>query len=124
MSGSIRKKFIVLVLVLPYFGESLATAKAIKYVPMDNLQCSVRSTLIDMNLDELHYFPFVISMNRSDGNFNTVEEPFGGTCVPNKEEDVNVKVFDIIKGINQSNKLGKHMSSESRRCFDVRKVTR
>ena len=30
-----------------------------------------------MNFDEFHYYPFVISMNRSDGSCNTIEYPFG-----------------------------------------------
>ena len=37
----------------------------------------VRPTLINLNPDELLYYPFVISMNKCDGSCNTVEDPFG-----------------------------------------------
>ena len=60
MSGFIKQMYIVLVLILLYFGESLASTKAIKCVSMNNQPCSVRSTLIDLNL-ELHYYPTIIN---------------------------------------------------------------
>ena len=35
-----------------------------------------------------------------DGSCNTVEDPFGRIFVPNKMDNVNLKVFSMIKGIN------------------------
>ena len=55
----------------------------------------VRPTLIDLNSDELHYYPFMISMNWFNGNCNIVEVHCGGICVPDKMEDVNLKVFNF-----------------------------
>ena len=43
---------------------------------------------------------FTISIDRCDGSFNTVEDPFGTICVSKKIGDVNFEVFNIIKGIN------------------------
>ena len=77
---------------------------------MNNQPCLVRVTLIDVNLDEFHYYSFVISMNRYDGSCSTVEDPFGGICVLNRMEDVNLKLFNVIKGINKSKTLAKHIS--------------
>ena len=51
----------------------------------------------DLNLDILYYYPFIISMNRCDGNCNTIEDLFGRICIPEKIEDVNLKVFIMIK---------------------------
>ena len=31
-------------------------------------------------LDELHYYPFIISLDRCDGSCNTVEDPLGRIC--------------------------------------------
>ena len=78
------------------FRGSLAT----KCVFMNNQQCSVRPTLIDLYLEELHYYPFILSMSRCDGSCNNIEDPFGRICV--KMEDMNLKVFDMIKWINES----------------------
>ena len=71
MSGFIKESFIILVMVL-YFDESFTDAKAvtgtIKCVSINNQQCMVRPMLIDLDLDELHYYPFIISMSRCDGS--------------------------------------------------------
>ena len=77
--------FIVLVLMLVGFGGSLT----IKCVSMNNQACLVRPTLIDLNLDELLYYPFIISMDRCDGSCNTVEDSYGRS-----EPEI------MIKGIN------------------------
>ena len=64
----------------------------------------------DLNLDELHYYLFIISMNRCDGSCNTVEDPFARIYVPNKMEYMNPKVLNMIKGINESKTLIKNIS--------------
>ena len=38
------------------------------------------------------------------------EDQFGRLCVPNKLEDSKLKVFDKIKGINESRAFAKHVS--------------
>ena len=77
MSGFIKEVFTVLVLVLLFFAGSMAAAKVIKCVSINNQPYMIRLTLLDLNFDEFHYYPFVISMNRSDGSCNTTEHPFG-----------------------------------------------
>ena len=52
MSGFIKQTFIFLVLVLLSFVRSLAAAKAIKCVSINNQQCGVKLTFIDTNLDK------------------------------------------------------------------------
>ena len=74
----------------------------------------IRAMLIDLNPDELHYYPFVVSLDRSDGSCINVEDSFGRICIPNKMEGVNLKVFNIIIGINESKALVKHIPCECR----------
>ena len=95
MPGFIKQAFIVMVL---YFGESLAT----KCLSLNNHLCTSRPALIDLNPDELNYYPLMASLDRCDGGCNT-EGPFSKTYVPNKIEDVNLEGFSIMKGINESN---------------------
>ena len=112
MSGFIKQTFIVLVPVLLYFGGSLALPNAMKCLSMNNQPYPVRPTLINMNLDELHHCPFIISMNRFDGSCNTIKNPFEG---------VNLKSFSMMKGINESMTLAKHVSWECRCDLDDKK---
>ena len=77
MSRFLKEVFTVLVLEVLCFAGSLAAAKAIKSVSMNNQPYMVRSTFVDLNFDEFQYYPLIISMNMSDGSCNTIEYPFG-----------------------------------------------
>ena len=72
-----KQTFIVLVLVLLGFGRSLAT----KLVSTNNQSCLVRPMFIDLNLDELHKYSVITSLDRCDERCKTVEDPFAGICV-------------------------------------------
>ena len=86
-----------------------------------NQPCSARPTLTNLNLDELHYYPFIISMNRCDGSCSTVKDPSGRICFSSKVEGVNLKIINMMKGINESMTLGKHISCDCRCDFGDRK---
>ena len=116
MREFIKQMFVVLVLML-YFCRPLTR----KCVSINNQRCMVRPMFIDLNLDELHYYQFIINMNRCKGSCNIAEDPFSSICVPNKIEDMNQKVFNMIKGINESKILAEHISCEFRCEFDGRK---
>ena len=75
MTGFIKQTLIVLVMVLLIVRGSLVP----KFIVMNNQPCMVRPKLIIVNPDELHYYPFIISLGRYDGSCNTVEDRFGTT---------------------------------------------
>ena len=72
MSGFNKQTFTILMMILLYFDGSLAAAKAasgaINCVSTNIQQCMVKPMLIDLNLDKLHYYPFIINMSRFDGS--------------------------------------------------------
>ena len=110
--------FLVLELMSCFVGSL-----AINYVPINNQQCVVMSTLINLNLYELHYYPFIVSMNMCDGTCNDVEDPFDRKYVPNKIKYVNLKVFDMIKEITESKTPAKYISRECKYGFDGKKCS-
>ena len=42
--------------------------------------------------------------------------------IPNKTEDLNISVFNMITGINESKILTKHVSCECKCKFDIKNV--
>ena len=44
------------------------------------------------------------------GCFNTFNDLSNKVCVPNKAEDLNLSIFNMNKGINESKILAKHIS--------------
>ena len=87
-----------IILLLLWLRRSLATKCLSKNRPL----CMARSAFIDLNPDERHYYSFTISMDKCNGSCNTVKDIFRSICVCNKIEDMNLKVFNMIKGINES----------------------
>ena len=58
-------------------------------------------------------------------NFSTIlfclNDLSNEVCVPNKTEDLNLRVFDMIIGISESKKLTKQISNECECKFDGKK---
>ena len=69
-----------------------------------------RSTLITLNPDELHYYSFILILDRCDENGNTFEDPFVIICVLSKIKDVDLKEFNMVKGKFKSKTLVKLIS--------------
>ena len=68
-----------------------------------------------------HYYPFTVKLDRCVGSCNTLNDLSNKVCVPNKTEDLNLSVFNMITGINESKTLTKHISCECKCRFDGRK---
>ena len=69
---------------------------------------------------EFHYYPFSVKLDRCAGGCNIINDLSNKICVPNKTEDLNLSVFNMFTGINESKVLKKHISSEWKRRFDGR----
>ena len=57
------------------------------------------------------------SLDRCNGSCNTLDDSFAKICVPNKTEDVNVEVFNMTTGINESKTLATNVSCNCRCKF-------
>ena len=55
------------------------------------------------------------------GIFNTYNDLSNTVCVPNKTEDLNLSVFNMIAGVNESKTLIKQISCKCKCNFDGRK---
>ena len=78
----------------------------------------VRPALIDLNLVELNYYPFMISPDKFNGSCNTVDDLCTEVCIPSETKDVNVKVFNMKTRINEAKTFAKHISCNCKCNFD------
>ena len=92
---------------------------------MSNQKCTIQPTLINLHPNkynqEFCYYPFSVKLDRCVGSCNTLNDLSNKVCVPNKIEDSNLSVLNIITGINESKTLTKHISFECKCRFDRRK---
>ena len=84
------------------------------YVLSSNQKCMVQPTLINLHPNEFsqefHYYSLVSKLDRCVGSCNTRNDLSNKICVPNKTEDLNLSMFKIITGINESKTLAKYIS--------------
>ena len=92
---------------------------------LSNQKCIIKPTLINLhpneNNQELHYYPFLVKLHRCVGSHNTPTVLSIKVCLPNKTEDLNIHVSNIITGNNKWKNLTKDISCKSKRKFDGRK---
>ena len=95
-------------------------------VSLKNKKCMTRPPLINLNPNEysqeLHYYPFVVKLDRCVGSCNTINDSSNKICVPNKTEDLKISVFKMIPGINESKTLTKHLFFKFKYKFDGGKI--
>ena len=95
-----------------------------KCVSLSNQKCIIQPTLINLHPNEysqeFHYYPFSVKLDRSSGSCNTLNDSSKKACIPNKTEDLNLSVFNIITGKNESKTLIKHISCKCKCKFDGR----
>ena len=72
------------------------------------------------NSQEFHYYWFTVKLDKYVGSCNTLNDLSNKVCVPNKTQDLNLNVFNIITEINESKTVTKHRSCERKCKFDKR----
>ena len=80
-----------------------------KCVLLSNQKCMAQPTLVNLHPEEyspeFHYHPFAVKLD----SYNTLNDLSKKVCVTNKTEDLNLSVFNMITGINESKTLTKHI---------------
>ena len=94
--------------------ELVSASNHTKYVSLSNQKCMTQPTLINLYPNEysqeFRYYPFAAKLDRCIGNCNTLNDLSNKLCVQNKTEDLNLNMFNMITGINESKTLTKHIS--------------
>ena len=92
-----------------------------KCVLVNNQKCMIQHTLINLHPNEysqeFDYYPFSVKLGRCVKGSNTLNDLSNKVCVSNKT-DLNLSVFNIITGINESQTLTKHISCKCKCKFD------
>ena len=109
MFGLIKKEFIGLL------TDIVSASNDTKCMLLSNQKCMTKPIHINLHPNEysqeFQYCPFAIKLDRCVGSCNT----------PTETEDLNLSVFHMITGINESKTLTKHISCECKCKVNVRK---
>ena len=71
---------------------------------LSNQKCMPQPSLINLHLNEcsqeFHYYPFAVKLDRCIISCSTLNDLYIKVCDPNKIEDLNLRVFSMVTGIN------------------------
>ena len=67
----VKKVFILGLAVL-----SSSITGALNCVSMNNQECKVRPTIVDINSNNPMFYPFSIKVNKCSGNCNNINDPY------------------------------------------------
>ena len=73
-----------------------------KCVDLTNQKCVVRPKIIDVNSNDLVFYPFKIAVNKCSGSCNTINNPFDKICVAKDVKDLNIRVINLLSGVNET----------------------
>ena len=92
---------------------------------LNNQQHITQPTLIKLHhnkyIQGLDCYPFVVNLDRRNESCNMLNDTSSRICVINKIKVVNLRIFKMITGINESKTLTKHISYKCICKFDSRK---
>ena len=95
-----------------------------KCISLSNQKYMIQPILINLHpneySEEFHYYPFSVKLDRWAGCCNTLNDLSNKVCVPNKTENSNLSVFNMIAGIIGSKVLTKYISRKCKCRFDGR----
>ena len=75
----------------------------------------VRPTLIDMDPNEINYYPFMVSVNKCTGSCTVISPKI---CVPKETKDINVKAFNMITDKDEAKAMTEHISFDCKCKFN------
>ena len=79
----------------------------IKCVSLSNQKCQIQPTLINLHFTTIHLL-----------HYYNIHDLSNKVCIPNKTEDLNLRVFNMITEISESRTLTKHISCECKCKID------
>ena len=64
-------------------------------------KCKIRPEIVNVNSDELAFYPFSIKTSKCNGSCNNINDPCAKLCVP-VVKNVNVRVFNLMSWTNET----------------------
>ena len=84
---------------------SIIKTKALECVSVTNQECMTKPKIIDVNKNEIVFYPLSIKANKCSGNCNNINDPIAKLCVVDIIKNMNIKVFNMLARINETRKI-------------------
>ena len=116
--GFVKKVFFIGLTILSDFtNASSLNAISLSCISIKNQECKTRPQVVNVNGDELVFFPFSIETSKCSGSCNNINYPYATICVPDIIKNLNVKVFNLMSRTNETRFIEWHETCKCKRRF-------
>ena len=63
---------------------------------MNNQACKVRPEIVNVNSNELVFYPFSVKTSKCSDSCNNINNPYAKIYVPRSVKDLNIKVCNLM----------------------------
>ena len=116
MFGFIKKCFFT---AMTFFSCNVLNVGSLECVSVNNQKYRIRSEIINVNTNELMFYPYSITINKCKGTCNTINDPYSKLCVPDIIKTINVKVFNLMSRINETRQIEWHKTCKCKFRLDA-----
>ena len=85
---------------------------------MTNQECKVTPQIVNVNGNDPVFFPFSIKTSKCSGSCNSINNLLAILCVPDVVKNLNVKVFNLVSGTNETRRIERNEMCKSECRFN------
>ena len=85
---------------------------------MNNQECKVRPQIVSVNGYDPVFFPYNVKTSKFIGSCNNINNPLAKFCVPDAVKNLNVKVFNVVSGIDETRHIEWHETCKCKCRFE------
>ena len=89
------------------FLSTLTCVNSLSCISINNQECKTRPQIVSVNEADPVFFPFSIKISKCSGSCNSIKNPCGKLCVPDVVKNLNVKLFNLVSGTNETRRISK-----------------
>ena len=86
----------------------LTDVNPLSYISMNNQECKVRPQIVNVNGNDPVFFPFSTKTSKYSGSCKNINNPCAKLCVRDVVKILNVKVFNLVPGTNETRHVEWH----------------
>ena len=101
------------------FGCNLSSVNPLECVSINNQECKVRPKIVNVNSDELVFYPFSIKTSKWTGSCNNVNVSYAKLGVPDVVKNINIKVFNLMSRTNETRHVKWHETCKCKCRLDT-----
>ena len=90
------------------FLSALTSMISLSCISVTNQECKVRSEIASVNGDDPVFFPIGIKTRKCSGSCNNINNPCAKLCVLDVVKNLNIKVFNLVSGTNETRRIEWH----------------